>query len=151
MKNKFLNVFFVVLIISCGNKPVSPNSLVGEYSDKKLGYLKGLYLGYVFNEFHSYGNSLSLRSDSTYTYINCSSITNGVWCVDADTLSLTCLDIKWKSDTLLNRFGSIKCGETVGKIYITKQGDLQDRFKVRNEDNPTDRVMYAVILLSKNE
>jgi hypothetical protein len=151
MNNKILYLFFVVLMISCGNKPVSTNSLVGEYSDKKIPYIQKLYLLYIFNEYKSFGNSLSLRSDSTYTYINCSSITNGVWSVIGDSLSLTCLDVKWKRDSLSKVMPALECGETAGKAYITKKGDLRSGFKVRKEDNPANKEIYAITWLSKNE
>ncbi len=151
MMNRYLYLFFAVLILSCGNNPVTPKSLVGEYSDKQISTLRKLYWMYILNEFVSCGNSLSLRSDSTYTYMSCGSIINGIWSIDSDSISLTCLNIRWRNDSINKIRPALECGKTAGKIYISQKGDLEDRFIVRKEDSPTNKDGYVITLLSKNE
>jgi hypothetical protein len=148
----FFCLVVIVLIIGCSNKPISGDWLIGEYSDKKHFFLKELYLKYVLKEYKTLDNSLSLRSDSTYTYINCNTITHGSWSISLDTLLLTCLEAKWKNDSLFNdSIPSIECRKTPAKLCITKKGELKNKFEVNPDDNPTNRIMYAVTWLSKND
>jgi hypothetical protein len=145
MINKITYLVIFALLISCGSKHKPTQSLIGEYKDKDIGVFEHLYLKYFCNELVTVGNSLILRTDSSYTYSSCNMIINGRWSIQLDSLNLDCSDIRWKNDSM-NVCNPLQCQKPIHKVYITEQGELKDRIEVRFNN----KLMHAITWMSKN-
>jgi len=92
-----MNKWFTILLfflISCSTKKVD---LVGKYESDSLSILQKLY---YFNNSNIKGLALTLFKDNTFHYDACGLIFDGKWATKKDTIFLTVIKHKWKSEKI---------------------------------------------------
>lgn len=119
MNFRDITLALIVLLYSCSNRP--DRNMVGYYTSTSTLLSKGDYV---------VGNSLEVKSDSTFYYVTCSAIIRGKWELKNNIMLLFCYEFSYRNDSL-NRSEKPFCNdnEPWESFVILKNGDLLSEFQ----------------------